>query len=173
MSKFSETGVIIRENTSQALGALAATAAIKVDPDAVMEEDFRMLKSEIFAQIEGLTAGEGVQLLFGIANGELTATEIGECLNTDGPVDRNDRANKEMAERFVKVLGMFTGDQGNQAIATEKTINTDGRPLIVKPRWTFSNPEGWAFFVYNQGADVLTTNATVRVIATNYGVWVT
>ncbi len=166
------TGVILRSAESVAVAALAANSVRIITNDIVLEEDFRMLKGEIFSTIEGLTAGEGDQLLIGIANGELTEAEIAECLVADGPVDRNDRATQERAERNVKLLAKY---QKNAVAETEASVHQfgEGEPLVTKHRWTYSNPEGWSLFVFNMGSATLTTGATARTIGTYYGVWIT
>jgi len=171
MSKFSETGVIIRENSGDSLGALSAATAVRVGQiDGSLQEDFRILKSEIAARLVALTAGEGAGLLFGICNAELTAAEIAECLTTSGPLDKNDRLLKERAGRWVKVLSQY--DPTNTLAVAGLFKNKTGGPIIEsKDRWTYSDPEGWAYFVFNDGA-TLTTGASVLSVATHYGVWV-
>jgi len=166
------TGVIIRSTETIALGTLANVTAIKLGSGVTIQEDFRMLKEEIFAVVTGLTAGEGEGLCLGIANGELSVTEIQECLVADGPVDRNDRAAQERAERFVKLFAAVGGD-GNASGISRVMYGEDGGPkIVVKPRWTFSDPEGWDHFVWNNGV-ALTTGATIRIVVVSYGVWLT
>ncbi len=160
------TGAILRSKESIALGTLNVDTAIKLGSGITISEDFRLLKIEVWAHIDGLTAGEGDGLMIGIANGELTVAEIAEALLADGPSDRNDRVKTERAERFVKIFGslndlqhLFRGENG-------------GHMLIVKPRWTFSNPEGWDLFIFNNGVQ-FTTGATAKLIVTFYGLWLT
>ncbi len=169
MSKFSETGVMIRQHQSLALSTLAADTALLFS-DLTLVEDFRMLKSEMIVQLQGLTAGEGNGLLLGIANGELTAAEVAEALTVDGPVNANQRLQQEQATRFVKIIGAFESDGVTPTGGMFR--NAEGGPLItVKPRWTFHNPEGWSFFIFNSG-DALTTGGSATQVATHYGVWV-
>ncbi len=166
------TGAILRLNASIALSTLGSGAAIKLSGLIALTEDFRLLKSEILADISGLTGGEADQLVLGMCNNELSNAEIAECIVAGGPVDRNDRLAQERAERWVKLLGkmVLTDSSGTQGYFRSET----GGPLIiVKPRWTFSDPEGWAYFIFNNGAAALTTGATARVLATNYGLWMT
>ncbi len=164
------TGVIIRDNSAIALSTLGGESAIVVTTDVVWGEDFRALKTEFFALVEGLTGGQGSGLLIGIADGELTATEIEECLQADGPGDRNDNAPKERAERPVWLIGAVV--PGNTSADELRFIGAGGSTLMEwKKRWTFSNPEGMEFFIYNQSGVALTTGATVRIDATHYGVW--
>ncbi len=167
---FSKTGVIIRENTSEAIGTLA-DQNIDRNTDLTMEEDYRMLKAEVQAVITGVTTGQGTGLLFGIADGELSDTEIEEVLVLDGPVDRNDNLAKERAGRFVKVFGMFRPGTTPETLICH---GIEGGPImVIKPRWTFSNPEGWVWFVFNNSGGTFTTGASLKVTATSYGVWVT
>ncbi len=166
----SGTGAIIREFATAALGALAGDDLKEVVSSVVIDEDFRILKSELAAGINGLTAGEGENLLLYMVNGELSETEMEECIEAVGPTDRNDRLAQERAERWVKLIGVL--DSGAADIAGQFR-NTMGGPILeVKPRWTFSNPEGWGYAVYNGGL-ILTTGSNVEIIGTHYGVWVT
>ncbi len=163
-------GAIIREKVNAAaLGALAAEDGIVVSGGVTLGSDFRILKSEIRATVIGLTATEGVGLSIYMANGDLVEADIENCLETNGPTDRNDRDSAENAERWVHLLGVMS-----RAVGTEEMFENDqgGHILVAKPRWSFSNPEGWKYFVYNDGV-VLTTGATVELMATHYGVWVT
>ncbi len=162
------SGVIIRDDSAIALSTLGGESAIVVTTDITWGEDFRLLKTEFTAIVEGLTSTEGNGLLIGLADGELTATEIEECLQADGPGDRNDNAPAERANRPVWIIGAVDP-------ASESTLRFKGARgdflMEWKKRWTFSNPEGLEFFVYNQSGNALTTGATVRINATHYGVW--
>ncbi len=151
-----------------ALSTLAPNTAIKLS-SLTLVEDFRILKSEIFAKVGGLTAGEGDDLLFGIANGELSNAEIAEAIVTDGPLNRNDREGHERAMRNVRLLSFASQELTNVDRAFQG--ETGGPMVISKHRWTYSNPQGWAFFVFNNGS-ALTTGATAAAIATHYGLWV-
>ncbi len=156
-------GVIIKENNGIALGTLAQQTAILL-PAIAVTEDFRMLKAEIHAMLNAATTGEASLLVMGLADAELSLAEVEEAFELNGPLDRNDNVNRERAERPVWILGGL-GDFGE----------TDIRAFYEwKKRWTFSSPEGWNLFVYNQSSSAsLTTGSTIRVLATYYGVWVT
>lgn len=155
-------GVIIRDTDLITLGALASNAVVKQSNALAIEDDFRIIKLEVLPNVELMTAGEG-QVVFGIADDELTVTEIAEALVVDGPVDRNDRVKDEQASRPVWALCQMNNpnEMPNNGMPIEKTL-----------RWTFSNPEGWAFFAFNVGA-TLTTGGVIRFQAKFYGVWVT
>ena len=163
-------GVIIRQSVSQALGTLGANTAIIVGTNIDILERFRMIKSEIYAGLTSLTSTEGANLLFGIAEGDLTLAEIEEAIElTGGPVGPNDPVNEAIAERFVKWLGA-----SDHEIATEGLFhnNMGGQLLEHTIRWTFARTKSWNFFVYNLGA-ALTTGASVVVRSKSFGVWVT
>ncbi len=167
LTKFSETGVIIREHHSQALGTLGADTVILLGTNLAMLEDFRMLKALIAAHITGLIGGEGQGLFLGIANGALSVGEIKACLEADGPVNRSDRTAKEFADRMVHLVGSIepAGQTAGAIVGPQ-----GGSPYEMKFRWTYSNSDGWQWFIYNSGP-VLTTGAAVTIVATNYGVW--
>ncbi len=168
-------GAILRENTTVALSTLSGNTALKVDgADLAITEDFRLMKSEIFGNITGLTAGEGEGILLGLASDELTVAEIAAAINAAGPLDRNDRASMEAAERPVWLIGAYSPAIGSPASPTEGHFVSDngGARIVHKMPWTFSNPEGWVFFVMNTGSS-LQTGASVRIVATHFGVWVT
>ncbi len=108
--------------------------------------------------------------MLGICNGELSVAEIAEALTVDGPGDRNDRVNQEQAERAVWIIGTPDATGGG----TQFNLKGQNGSTIIewKKRWTFSDPEGWDFFIFNLGT-ALTTGGNANLLATNYGVWVT
>ncbi len=163
------TGAILRDDSAIALSTLGGESAIQVATDITWGEDFRLLKTEFLAVLDGVTTEEGQRLIIGVADGELTATEVGECLQADGPGDRNENLAKERAQRPVWPVGAIVG-----AGLSARFVGHNGGTLMEwKKRWTFSDPEGMSFFVYNQSGTALTTGATIRINATHYGVWVT
>jgi len=162
-----KTGVIIKEDISQALGALGGGSAILIATgQGTMLSAFRMLKSKIAGQVTGLTSGEAKgQLMLGIANGNLTLAEIEAAIESNGPVDRSDRVLTELAERAVFYIGRFMPPG---VVATDFMFG-DFEPKV---RWSFGETDGWNFFVHNLDATALTTGATVRLKATHFGVWI-
>jgi len=166
------TGVIIRENGSAAVGALAKNDAGGQLASPVLTEDFRMLKAQGFAMINDLTAGQGAGIGLYLVNGELSVAEVEEGIEAQGPLDRNDRLPQERAERFIRLVGV-TPPHADSANTALPFLNEHGSPMLeTKPRWTFSNPECWDWVLYNLGT-TLTTGATIDLAFTDYGVWVT
>ncbi len=170
-------GEIITEIQTIALSTLADQAAIKFT-QLVLTEDFRILKSEIFAfWAEANDDDNMTGLMFGIANNELTVSEIAEAITAQGPLDRNDRGKHEHTGRWVKVLSQgITLPQGpNNAQTGIQGIfpGEGGAPMITsKDRWTYSDPEGWCFFIFNNTGSAMLTGTKCRLSAKHFGVWV-
>ncbi len=158
-------GQIIHELDTITLGTLASATALLADGGGVsMADDFRILKTEYYVGLnETIAAGDG-PIFFGICDGELTITEIAEQLNQTGPLNRNDNARSEQAMRPIWLLEVF-GPNSEQG-------QGNWRKGECKPRWTFSNPEGWNWFAFNQSGGVLVTGNVLRFRAKSFGVWV-
>ncbi len=157
-------GVIMYNNDTITLGALASHAAVKQTNPLAIEEDFRVLKMRIVGGLDSTTGEEG-PIVLGIADNELSAAEIAECWNAEGPLDRNDNLKDERAHRPVFILCNL-----------EETAFGDGKYVFdveENIRWTFSNTEGFCIFAFNLDGAALTTGGVVRFLAKFYGVWVT
>ncbi len=164
------TGVILRHRGNITLTTLATIAAKKADSTLTLTEDFRLIKSMITATLTDFTGGEG-PILLGLADNELSEAEIAECINAAGPLDRNDNLARERAERPVWIIGQFDGAAADGVVNDGQMIDTVKQKSV--PSWTFSNPEGFTLFAFNNSAALLTTGAEVRFQSTYYGVWVT
>ncbi len=162
-------GVIIRESRSQVLGTIAAETALVIGTKLATLERFRMLRCEVYATLTGLTSGELTGLLFVLADGDLTQTEVEACIESDGPLGPNDSVIADIADRPVWTFGAIDRETGSEAIFE----NTEGgHMMVVKPRWTFARTKSWNFLVYNLGA-APTTGASVIIRVKSFGVWVT
>lgn len=162
-------GVILRQSISEALLTLANDTAIFITVKPDILERFRMLKSEIIGNVEGLTAGEGRGLSLWLADGDLTLAETEAAIEGAGPLGPNDPVAAAIAERFVMPVGVVGG---GQPLAHIHDGHTNGPIVVTKPRWTFSRSKSWNWVLYNMGAS-LTTGATVNLRVKNFGVWVT
>ncbi len=164
-------GAIIKESLSVGLLALGGNDVIIFTGPTNIEEDFRIIKTEAFCHVTGLTANEGQALQLGLSNGNLAASDIEASIEAGGPLNPSDRLRAEPAERLTKMFG-GTGNGARSQTTEVGFVNENGGPQMAKTvRWTFSNTENWSWFIHNLGA-VLTTGATARLIATHYGVWV-
>ncbi len=162
-------GVIIRESRSQALSTLAASSGILVGTNLATLERYRMLKAEVIATVTGVTSGELNGLYFGLADGDLTLTQLEEAIEGNGPLGPNDIVEMNIAERPVWFFGATDRETGTTLVFE----NTQGGHLLeIKLRWTFASTKSWNWFVYNLGV-APTTGATVFIRVKSFGVWVT
>ncbi len=165
-------GIMIREDQTITLGALADQAAVLINA-VQLDEDFRILKTEIVATLKGLTQGEGSGLILLLTEGLLTVAQVEGVMELNGPLAPRDTAAMEIASRWVRTCGVTSHEVSEEANFHSKY---DGPMLEVTPRWTFQRRRtategGWNWVVYNNGK-LLTTGATVQIKATHYGVWV-
>ncbi len=166
-------GVIIRETVTQALGTLATDTGIVIsqgDIGGTLSDDFRILKTEFLAALQGATfdSGDGPIELY-LANADLSLADFEASIEATGPLNRADRDVNEAVMRYSKCLGqiaMVAENTGGGSI-----LPLDGSVGELIPRWTFSKGVGWQWFAYNTGA-TLATGALIKIRAKHYGVWV-
>ncbi len=164
-------GVIIMENREQALGALANSAGILVGTKIALTEDFRMLKSRMAGVVRGLTAAEGTGLGLYLINGDLTLAEASAKITQTGPTNRGARVETEIAERFVRLVGM--SDRPADPAGTEtviRDVDSNGPVCMPKPRWTFLKNTSWQWLVFNHGTTI-TTGASIEIFNEAFGLW--
>ncbi len=167
-------GIILHElEVTTSLGALASLAAIKL-AGPTMTTDFRILRSDVECYIIDANNTKDVTgLIFGIANGELSAVEIAEAM-TAVPTKINDAEITERAQRNVKVLGILDIRGSAVAGTSFMFVGPEGSPMMTsKHRWTYHQPEMWDWFVFNNTGSALTTGGLATLSATHFGVWVT
>ncbi len=162
-------GVIIRESRSQVLGALAAETGVIIGTKLATLERFRMLRNEMYAAVINLTTGEGTGLLFVLADGQFTLTQVEAAIEADGPLGPNDIVTEDIADRPVWFMGAVDRETGTEALFENEQ---GGHMMVLKPRWTFARMKSWNFIVYNLGP-AITTGATVIFRVKSFGVWVT
>ncbi len=165
-------GAILREELSITLSTLGTDTGILMTGGigTTLAEDFRIIKTEYSAWVDGATfvAGDG-PLSIWIANGDLTLAEMTETLDLIGPLDRSDRISMERAERYVTQLGVISFVEASSGIS--QLFPADGGIAEKTIRWTFSNGKGWSFLIFNEGT-ALTTGGVVHLRAKHFGVWV-
>ncbi len=160
---------IIKDVSIITIGGLSGQdVAAQAGP--VLQKGYRLIKTRLAAHAVGVTSGEGGGLILGIANNDLTAAQIEASLEAGGPLFRGDRDLEEQAERFTKIVGAVAQAQ-NVSTEHKFTGPENGSPWEFVSRWSFPlGTAGWKWFVYNLGTG-MTTGATVRILATHYGVW--
>ncbi len=167
-------GAILRESPTMALGTLAANAGLimtggnSIGTD--MLERFRILKSKIYAHLEGaiFVSGDGPVALY-LVDGDLDLAEFEAGLELAGPDGPNDRVVAEKVERWSMFIGMMNFVEENTAAGS---MLNGGLAVEVTPRWTFARAKAWNWIAYNEG-QALTTGCILNVRAKHFGVWVT
>lgn len=160
---------VLRSNENIALVTLANNTALTLGSGITITQNLFLTALECLGQVDGLTAGEGAGLMLGIANRDLSVSEIAEALVVDGPLDLNDKVKAERASRFVKLFGAL-GTVGGTGIA----FRGENGGLLMKcnPKWLFTAASnGFQMFIWNNGV-ALTTGATARIQNVFYGSWV-
>ncbi len=169
-------GAIVKEQTTFTLGALAGQDLIGGSSGVQLDMDFRILRSDVTAVLTGMTSLEGKGLILYMAEGDLADGESEANIEQNGPVRLGDQILEEIAQRWVRRVGITIAPTVNE---TERVFTNKygGGLLDIEPRWTFRRARsvaqgGWNWLVYNDGI-TLNTGATLRILATHYGVWVT
>lgn len=163
-------GVIIRESREQALGILADKTVIFIGTKLATLDDFRMLKTEVNAFLDGGTAGDVGGLLIGLADGDLSTSEIAAGMVVNAPLGPNDVVGGNVAMRPSWIIGALVADGSG----TQGHFRGEGNSPNIKfnPRWTFAQTKAWNFFIYNNTGHALTTGAVVELLTKDFGVWV-
>ncbi len=162
-------GQIIYDSVSTDMTNLATLTAFVIGGryDATLVEDFRLLRVDYYIGIQPAQAVTLLNgpILVGLAAGNLTATGIGQAIEA-APLDAVS-IDLELSNRAVwplEVMMINDADLGDISGLTVKgTFN---------PRWTFQNPHGWQWFVYNMGTGALATGSVINITAKCFGMWV-
>ncbi len=166
-------GVIMTDTDTITMLTTGNNIVVKQDNPLVLQEDFRLVKTEFSARWTG-TAGDADGFHMYLADNELSVTEIGEAITAAGPLDRNDRDLDEKATRPVFLLGLFVEDGvGAQTRMVIKGPASQVGIIEKTIRWTFSDTEGFCFAIFNNSGAAPTTGGVIRVVAKHFGVWVT
>ncbi len=104
-------------------------------------------------------------ILFGIADADLSAAEIEECIESTLLNPNQVPANEESMRAVwpLEMLTMHDPDQGPQELVRKGSINL---------KWTFRNPAGWNYWAYNASGVVITTGSFIQCFSKSFGVWV-
>lgn len=164
-------GEIVREARSQALGALGASTGIIVGTKLATLEDFRIIKSEVVCDGTSFTAGEGNGLALYLVDGDYSLAEFEEALENNGPLGPNDSVAAAISMRWIKWFGevVHNGQPTEEELVM---INENGGAFLSQTvRWTFARTKSWNWIIYNH-TKTITTGASMRIKAKNFGVWV-
>ena len=143
------------------LSTLAAEAIIAVNIMAI-DDDFWVQSCDLAWNMQGHTAGQG-PLLVGINNGDLSVTEIGECISAV-PASRSDIVEREEARRPVRRVGIFPG------LSTDEALN-DGKVIRTRIKMYLAQGTDLQMYAQNKSGGSLTTGTLIRVFGSIYGEW--
>ncbi len=125
-------------------------------------EDIFIISVDCLWAIRDHTAGQ-TPLEFGIAHGDLTVTEISECLNSE-LTDPNDIIQRERARRPVRRIGTFGGSIADPIFA-------DGRKVRTPIKFALSDGNSLNAYLLNNSGVTLTTGAVLEFSGVIYGRW--
>ncbi len=143
-----------------ALGALAKNAVVVITTPPIMVQGGFVTKTNVMTHLSALTAGEGVGLILGLADSQLSGTEIEECLEAGGPTFQGQEPQDPRAQRKVRIVGHI-GPEGELVPTT--TVVSRAYPEFPSMMAFTEDSTGVRWFVYNLGA-TLTTGALLDLL---------
>ncbi len=146
-----------------ALGALdVVTGVSKID--AARLNGFKVIKSEIFANLHGKTANEG-PIMFGLAC-NMTAAQIEAALEADpqSSVESDEKGDGQM----LKPLGIIGKHVTGGSV---DPINFPPSGWSKDVKWSIIEGQTLLYWVYNMSGSTLTSGATINIFAQHFGVW--
>ncbi len=155
-------GAILYDKVTIVLGALAAQDVISTASDyTALEQDFRILKSEIWMDYGTQAVGDNI--LVGIAGGNVSAAAVESALESR-PLESNSLLTEESMRAVfpLQIMGENSAGSGILQAQLEKNL-----------RWTFRQEDGWNWWAFNLDDSVaITTGGEVTIFAKHFGVWV-
>ncbi len=146
--------------TQSAAGALDSGAVVTNAVTAAATETYRLISvnasyswAEIAAQIDDACT-------FGFAHSDYTATEVDECLEATGSIDKGDKIAQEQANRLVRYVGTIGGDTG--AVTSNLPFN-NGRRLKTRLNWLMSTGDTLNLWIRNASGVIWTTGSRVTI----------
>ncbi len=142
-----------RVASTVAVGALVTKDATSGAIVNASDSKYLLSSVELTYTWELATATEG-PLLVGIAAGDYTAAEIEECIEAVGSINLDDKIAQEQSNRLVRQIATLNPD--------DVTAN-DGKPIKTKLNWVVAIGSQPQAFVYNQGAQTITTGSALNI----------
>ncbi len=152
---------VIPVDSNVTLGTLASETVIASGLTA-LDDDFWIQSADLQWSLLNAAGGQ-TPLMFGVANSDLSVTEIDEAIEAS-PTSKSDIIARERARRPVRKIGNFTGP------ASDVEWN-DGRPMRSTIKMYLAEGVELNAWVKNKSGAVLTTGGIVRVFGNLYGSW--
>ncbi len=144
------------------LGTLGDEAVVKGAPIAAFGEDFYLISVDLQISGRGQTDTES-PLQVGFAHGDLTATEIEECLQAE-VTDPDDIIAKERSRRPVRTAGMLR-------VSDTESVLDGGRTQRIRGGFVIGNDHSFSTWCANRSGSTLTTGAVIEFSGNLYGRW--
>jgi len=154
---------MLNVDASVALSTLANATILSVDITALGITKFRVVSMDLSWQIRDQTPGEG-PIQVGVANSNLTNTEIGECLDAT-PTSQTDIIPLERLRRPVRTVGAFN------SVSADEVLN-DGRMMRTKFHTVLDEGTELEVWARNRSGSSLTGGAFLAVQGRVYGYWI-
>jgi len=148
----------VRVSNDAATGTPADEVAVAAAFTVVSQSDYRAISARLVWARRGQTGGEG-PITVGLSHGDYTNTEIEEAIEATGAIDRGDKVAEEKANRLVRVVGEFPGQDADEVL-------NDGRPITTRLNWLISEGEVMKAWIYNHSGATLTTGSFLVVSGT-------
>ncbi len=148
-------------NAVLTLGALGSETVISTALTQ-LADDFWFQSADLSWAMELHTAGEGA-ISVGLANGDLSVTEIKEAINSS-PTSRSDIVAREQARWPVRKVGIFPG------LVAEEVLQ-DGRQIRTTIKMYLAEEKELVFYAMNISGGAFTTGTVIRVYGNLYGEW--
>ncbi len=144
------------------LGALANDATVSSALTALGVTEAYVISADLTYALKGLTGEEG-PLRVGLANDDLSVTEINEKLDAR-PTSQADIVAMERSRRPVRDAGTFGGQ-------TPESVLNEGLPIRTTCKFHLAEGKELAVWIRNKSGATLTTGAVLQVSGTMYMRW--
>ncbi len=153
-----------------ALGTLGSRAALTLSSvmSTSIKNTFLVKKIKYFLHVNGLTNGQGDNILVVINKGDATAAEVAQALtelNTVGPEDTTQMRTQDNAWNVWQntIRALSSRGSADNAYLSEEISLGKGMPAISE--------QGIAVHAFNNDGSALDTGAVVNGLIQLYGVW--
>ncbi len=152
----------VRTIPSITVGTLVPVTVVVGALTGTSDAQYRLISAVHTWSMRDHTAGEGPYVV-GYAFGDYTVAEIKECIEIQSSISPGDKIAGEKANRWVRIVGTFAGDQVTESL-------NDGRPIKTRLNWAVQIGSTVNAFLYNEDAAANQTTGTV--IELNGDIWV-
>ncbi len=144
------------------VGTLATVTVVTGALTGNSDAQYRLVSAHHTWSMRDHTAGEGPYTI-GYAFGDYTVAEIKEAIEISSSISPGDKIAQEKANRWVRIVGRFAGDQVTEVL-------NDGKPIKTRLNWAVQIGSVVNAFLYNEDGAANQTTGTVIDLTGN--LWV-